>query len=82
MSNVVFVAVALGTFTLVLILLFSLVDSGSPGVGGWTVFWLWPFFDLILGELLWKRREVQIYERAALLRRLAFETRLGMWSPR
>jgi len=40
-----------------------------------------PFLCLMISEIL-KQRDIKQEKRAAMLRRLQFETRLGMWSPK
>lgn len=40
-----------------------------------------PFICIILSEAV-KRSDAKQYKRAAMMRRLQFETRLGMWSPK
>ena len=82
LNNTAFLSVLCVNFLVVLGLLFILADFSSMGVAGWLVFALWPFVNLTVAEFFFKRREVGVSERAALMRRLEFETRLGMWSPR
>jgi len=46
----------------------------------WVLFGLWPALSLKVSEVL-KVGEIALFERGVLLRRLQFETKLGMHSP-
>ncbi|GMH87441.1 hypothetical protein TrST_g12955 [Triparma strigata] len=79
--NHVYICICLSSLALNLILTFTLAGSAGDGIL-WPFFLLWPFVALLCGELIKNQIEKVIFDRAALLRRLEFETRLGMWSPR
>ncbi len=60
------------------------LESGAAGAMPWYFYILGlvsPIFCLIICENI-KRRERKHEQRAAKMRRLHFETRLGMWSPK
>lgn len=60
------------------------VERGSFAILPWYYFLLaltMPIFCVAWDEFL-KRQERQVLDRAEKLRRLQFETRLGMWSPK
>mmetsp|Transcript_18612 Transcript_18612/g.37301 ORF Transcript_18612/g.37301 Transcript_18612/m.37301 type:complete len:448 (+) Transcript_18612:2098-3441(+) len=88
-SNAVFLGVTAISLMVCLVVTFVAVEPSKVGGGEagsavlWPIFSLWPVLTLMIGELVFKRDiEKVIFDRAALLRRLEFETRLGMWSPR
>lgn len=60
------------------------LETGSMAALTWLVyllFLLFPFLCLYCCETM-KKRDQKIEKRAAKMRRLQFETRLGMWSPK
>jgi magnesium-transporting ATPase (P-type) len=68
----------------VAIYLAVVLPNGSFGALPWYFFVISaiiPFLCLFGHEMI-KRSERQLFERAVKLRRLQFETRLGMWSPK
>lgn len=80
-ANHIYLSLVASSLAVCIILTFSL--AGSAGnTTLWPFFFVWPFAALLVGELIKKQVEKVIFDRAALLRRLEFETRLGMWSPR
>ena len=88
-ANAVFLGVTAVILTVCFLVILVAVKPSKVGGGEagsailWPIFSLWPVFTLMIGELVFKRGiEKVIFDRAALLRRLEFETRLGMWSPR
>ena len=87
--NIVFLGVTAVSLTICLVITLAVVEPskvGGEGAGSaalWPIFSIWPLLTLITGEVIFKKGiEKVIFDRAALLRRLEFETRLGMWSPR
>ncbi|KAG7347008.1 hypothetical protein IV203_006077 [Nitzschia inconspicua] len=64
--------------------LLVVLESGTSSVLSWYYYILafcMPFLCLFWNEIL-KRPEKNVLDRAEKLRRLQFETRLGMWSPK
>jgi magnesium-transporting ATPase (P-type) len=79
-----FVSVFLGLLVLTVYLLMSLDDgafSHLPWYFFFLAFFIMPIFCVTSDEFL-KRPERRVMDRAEKLRRLQFETRLGMWSPK
>lgn len=64
--------------------LFVVLENGTAAILPWYYYFLafcMPFMCLFWNEAL-KRPEKSVLDRAEKLRRLQFETRLGMWSPK
>lgn len=78
------VSVALGVLVVTVYLLMSLDDgalSALPWYFFFLAFFIMPLLCIVFDEIL-KRPERRVLDRAEKLRRLQFETRLGMWSPK
>jgi hypothetical protein len=78
------VAVLLGIIVVIAYLLLSLEHDGVASALPWYFYLLaacMPLLCLMWNEIL-KRPEKNVLDRAEKLRRLQFETRLGMWSPK
>jgi hypothetical protein len=72
------------SFVLVSLYLSLTLEEGSMKALSWffyVLFLLAPFTCLYFCETI-KKRDQKLDKRAAMMRRLQFETRLGMWSPK
>ena len=72
------------SLTLVILYMAVVLERGTMSGLSWltyVLFVLFPFLCLYCCETM-KKREQKIEKRAAKMRRLQFETRLGMWSPK
>lgn len=83
-KNCVWSTVSVTCVAIVFLHLAFVLPSGSLEVLPWyfyLVSFCCPIFSLLVSELV-KTREKRFEDRAEKLRRLQFETRLGMWSPK
>ena len=87
--NAIWLYISLASLVLVVLCMILAMDGGSAAarVAG-TLPWyyyvlsiLFPFMWLGVGEIV-KNIDREHEKRACMLRRLQFETRLGMWSPK
>lgn len=72
------------SLTLVILYMILVIERGTMSGLSWltyVLFVLFPLLCLYCCETM-KKREQKIERRAAKMRRLQFETRLGMWSPK
>lgn len=82
--NHIWFGTVLLSLTLVIMYMILVLETGTMSCLSWltyVLFILFPLICLYCCEIM-KKREQKIERRAAKMRRLQFETRLGMWSPK
>lgn len=84
-KNIVWVVMSLSSIVILIIYLLAVLEDGILSAIPWYFYGLavavFPTLSLLVAELV-KKRAKRFEERAEKLRRLQFETRLGMWSPK
>jgi hypothetical protein len=84
-KNIVWVCMSLLSITILIFHLIAVLDDGILDAIPWYFYFLtcliFPSLCLLVAELV-KKRAKKFEERAEMLRRLQFETKLGMWSPK
>jgi hypothetical protein len=84
-KNIVWVGMSLLSITILIFHLIAVLEDGILDAMPWYFYFLtcliFPSLCLLVAELV-KKRAKRFEERAEMLRRLQFETKLGMWSPK
>ena len=81
-NNRAWVGICAVAFVTTIAILAASGKEGDISAGSWTVFVLYPIFSLVVQESYVKKHDIVMENRGVMFRRLQFETKLGMWSPK